>query len=127
MSKHQYAINDLHDINQHLVVKTRTICPAGPITGWQQRRTKDRKKPAMYKVIMLNDDYTPMEFVVMVLPAFFPEVAGRCNTDHASCASARCWCLWCLYTLKSAEMKATQVMELARKNQHPLQLQIEKE
>lgn len=84
------------------------------------------QKPAMYKVVMLNDDYTPMEFVVMVLQEFF-----RKSRDEATQimlhVHQRGVGVCGVYTYEVAETKATQVMELARKNQHPLQLQIEKE
>ena len=84
------------------------------------------KKPSMYKVVMLNDDYTPMEFVVMVLQRFFrksQEEATKIMLHVHQRGVGICG----VYTLEVAETKATQVMDLARKNQHPLQMQIEKE
>lgn len=84
------------------------------------------KKPAMYKVIILNDDYTPMEFVVFILQHFF-----RMNQEEATQVMLhvhqRGVGVCGVYTYEVAETKATQVMEMARKNQHPLQLQLEKE
>ena len=54
----------------------------GPDTGLATKTRPKTKKPAMYKVIMLNDDYTPMEFVVMVLQHFF---RSRRKMQHRSC------------------------------------------
>ena len=58
-------------------------------------RTKT-KKPSMYKVLLLNDDYTPMEFVVYVLQRFFQE-RGRINPHNAACASKRRRHMWRIY------------------------------
>jgi ATP-dependent Clp protease adaptor protein ClpS len=84
------------------------------------------KKPAMYKVLMLNDDYTPMEFVVHVLERFFQK-----NRDEASRimlhVHRRGVGVCGVFTYEVAETKVTQVMDLARQNQHPLQCTIEKE
>lgn len=84
------------------------------------------KKPAMYKVLMLNDDYTPMEFVVHVLERFFQK-----NRDEATRimlhVHRRGVGVCGVFTYEVAETKVTQVMDLARQNQHPLQCTIEKE
>ena len=87
--------------------------------------TKTRK-PAMYKVLMLNDDYTPMEFVVHVLERFFQktrEEATRIMLHVHRRGVGVCG----VFTYEVAETKVTQVMDLARQNQHPLQCTIEKE
>ena len=84
------------------------------------------RKPAMYKVLMLNDDYTPMEFVVHVLERFFQksrEEATRIMLHVHRRGVGVCG----VYTYEVAETKVTQVMDLARQNQHPLQCTIEKE
>ena len=84
------------------------------------------KKPSMYKVIMLNDDYTPMEFVVYVLQRFF----GMSNSQATAImlnVHQRGVGVCGIYSYEDAEAKATQVMDYARQNEHPLQLQIEKE
>ena len=84
------------------------------------------KKPSMYKVLMLNDDYTPMEFVVHVLERFFQksrEEATRIMLHVHRRGVGVCG----VYTYEVAETKVTQVMDLARQNQHPLQCTIEKE
>jgi len=84
------------------------------------------KKPSMYKVLMLNDDYTPMEFVVHVLQRFFAlgnEEATRIMLHVHQRGVGMCG----VYTYEVAETKANQVMELARQHQHPLQCTIEKD
>ena len=75
------------------------------------------KKPSMYKVIMLNDDFTPMEFVVYVLQA----TAIMLNVHQRGVGVCG------VFSYEVAEAKVTQVMDYARQNEHPLQLQIEKE
>lgn len=84
------------------------------------------KRPPLYKVIMLNDDFTPMEFVVHVLQSYFrksEEEATQIMLHVHQRGVGVCG----VYTYEVAETKASQVMDLARKNQHPLQLQLEKE
>jgi len=98
----------------------------GPATGLATKAKPKTKKPAMYKVIMLNDDYTPMEFVVLVLQEFFRKSQEEA-TNIMLHVHQRGVGVCGVYTYEVAETKATQVMELARKNQHPLQLQLEKE
>ena len=84
------------------------------------------KKPSMYKVIMLNDDYTPMEFVVYVLQRFF-SLSGDQATAIMLNVHQRGVGVCGVYSFEVAEAKATQVMDYARQNEHPLQLQIEKD
>ena len=82
------------------------------------------KKPAMWKVIMLNDDYTPMEFVVEVLQVFFGmngEKATQIMLAVHQTGKATCG----IYTKDVAETKSTQVNEYAQENQHPLVSDIE--
>jgi len=84
------------------------------------------KRPPLYKVIMLNDDFTPMEFVVHVLQSYFrksEEEATQIMLHVHQRGVGVCG----VYTYEVAETKASQVMDLAQKNQHPLQLQLEKE
>ena len=95
-------------------------------TGLVTRTKPKPKKPAMYKVLMLNDDYTPMEFVVQVLERFFAmanEDAVRVMLHVHQRGVGVCG----VYTYEVAETKVTQVMDFARKNQHPLQCTLEKE
>ncbi len=89
-------------------------------------RTKPKTaKPSLYKVLLLNDDYTPMEFVVDVLRHFFNK-----NSDDALTIMLHvhqkgvgvCG----IYTFEVAETKVTQVMDFARKHGHPLQCTLEK-
>ena len=88
-------------------------------------RTKTQK-PSMYKVLLLNDDYTPMEFVVHVLEAFFNktgEDAYRIMLHVHQKGVGVCG----VYTYEVAETKVTQVMDYARQNNHPLQCTLEKD
>jgi ATP-dependent Clp protease adaptor protein ClpS len=97
-----------------------------PATGVVVKSRPATKKPAMYKVLMLNDDYTPMEFVVHVLERFFQktrEEATRIMLHVHRRGVGVCG----VYTYEVAETKVTQVMDLARQNQHPLQCTIEKD
>jgi ATP-dependent Clp protease adaptor protein ClpS len=84
------------------------------------------KKPSMYKVLMLNDDYTPMEFVVDVLQHVFQktrEEATQIMLHVHQKGVGVCG----VYTYEVAETKVTQTVDYARKNQHPLQCTLEKE
>ncbi len=84
------------------------------------------KKPSMYKVLMLNDDYTPMEFVVDVLQHIFQknrEEATQIMLHVHQKGVGICG----VYTYEIAETKVTQTVDYARKNQHPLQCTLEKE
>lgn len=82
--------------------------------------------PKMYKVMLLNDDFTPMEFVVLVLRRFFAkseEEATKVMLDvHKKGAG-----LAGVYTLEMAEMKVMQVNQYSRQNQHPLKCTLEQE
>ena len=83
------------------------------------------KKPSMYKVLMLNDDYTPMEFVVLVLQRYFTmdlEDATRVMLQVHQQGVAVCG----VFTYEVAETKVSQVIDFARENQHPLQCTLEK-
>ena len=89
-------------------------------------KTKPKtKKPSQYKVLMLNDDYTPMEFVVHVLKRFF-----SMDTDQATQVMLhvhqRGVGVCGIFSYEVAETKVNQVMDFARQNQHPLQCTLEK-
>lgn len=89
-------------------------------------RTKPQvKRPSLYRVLLLNDDYTPMEFVVHVLEHFFAknrEEATQVMLHVHQHGVGECG----VYTYEVAETKVTQVMDFARKHQHPLQCVMEK-
>lgn len=97
----------------------------GSDTGLLTRTKPKTKKPSMYKVIMLNDDYTPMEFVVHVLQSYF-----KMNIEEATeimlHVHQRGVGICGVFTYEIAETKVTQVMDLARREQHPLQCALEK-
>jgi ATP-dependent Clp protease adaptor protein ClpS len=83
------------------------------------------KKPSQYKVLLLNDDYTPMEFVVIVLKRFFRmdmEEATRVMLHVHQRGVGVCG----IFPYEVAETKVNQVMDFARQNQHPLQCTLEK-
>jgi ATP-dependent Clp protease adaptor protein ClpS len=87
-------------------------------------RTKT-KKPSLYRVLLLNDDYTPMEFVIHVLERFFQkdrEAATRIMLHVHNHGVGECG----VYTFEVAETKVSQVMDFARQQQHPLQCVMEK-
>ena len=98
----------------------------GPGTGVIVQAKPKTKKPSMYKVLMLNDDYTPMEFVVDVLQNIFQktrEEATKIMLHVHQKGVGVCG----VYTYEVAETKVTQTVDYARKNQHPLQCTLEKE
>ena len=98
----------------------------GPSTGVVVRARPKTRKPAMYKVLMLNDDYTPMEFVVHILERFFSK--NRHEAERIMMhVHQRGVGLCGVYTYEVAETKVTQVMDFARQHQHPLQCTLEKE
>ncbi len=84
------------------------------------------KKPALYKVLMLNDDYTPMEFVVHTLQRFF-KMSAEQATQVMLHVHQRGVGVCGIFTYEVAETKVNQVLEFARKHQHPLQCTMEKE
>ena len=89
------------------------------------RTRAQTKRPSMYRVLLLNDDYTPMEFVIAILQAFFnknPEEATQIMLHVHNNGVGECG----VYTYEIAETKVAQVMDHARKNQHPLQCIMEK-
>ena len=95
-------------------------------TGVAVRTRTKTKKPSMYKVLMLNDDYTPMEFVVHVLERFFSKTRDEATRIMLH-VHQRGVGICGVYTYEVAETKVTQVMDLARRHQHPLQCTLEKE
>ena len=98
----------------------------GSDTGVTVRTKPATKKPAMYKVLMLNDDYTPMEFVVHVLEAHFRKTREEA-TQVMLHVHQRGIGICGVYTYEVAETKVTEVVEFARRNEHPLQLTLEKD
>lgn len=98
----------------------------GNQTGLLTATRPKTARPAMYRVLLLNDDYTPMEFVIHVLERFFHK-----NRDEATQIMLHvhqkgigvCG----VFTYEVAETKVTQVVDFARRHQHPLQCTMEKE
>lgn len=98
----------------------------GTASGVAVQTRAKTKRPSMYKVLMLNDDYTPMEFVVHVLERFFSK--SREEATQVMLHVHRRGVGVCgVYTYEVAETKVNQVTEFARRNQHPLRCTLEKE
>ena len=97
----------------------------GDVSLATKTRTRTQRPP-LYKVLLLNDDYTPMEFVVHVLERFF-------GLNHAQSVEIMLTvhkkgvAVVGVFAYEIAETKVTQVMDFARQNQHPLQCTMEKE
>jgi ATP-dependent Clp protease adaptor protein ClpS len=109
----------------HTLMADRKEGDEGTGLGVATRTRTRTKKPTPYKVLMLNDDYTPMEFVVLCLQRFF-----RMSMDDATRVMLHvhqkgvgvCG----VFSYEVAETKVTQVMDFARENQHPLQCTLDK-
>ncbi len=84
------------------------------------------KRPSMYKVLLLNDDYTPMDFVVAILQKFFGKTTQEA-TDIMMHVHRRGVGVCGIFTYEVAETKVAQVMDYARANEQPLQCTMEKE
>ena len=98
---------------------------SGPGTAVITKTRPQTKRPNLYRVLLLNDDYTPMEFVVHVLERFFNkdhDAAHRIMMHVHQHGIGECG----IFTYEVAETKVTQVMDFARKHQHPLQCIMEK-
>ena len=84
------------------------------------------KKPPLYKVLLLNDDFTPMDFVVHVLEKFFA-IGHEKAVQIMLTVHKKGIAVVGVYSHDIAETKVTQVMDYSRRNQHPLQCTMEKE
>ncbi len=105
--------------------QNRSGTPSGPTTSVITKVKPKTKRPNLYRVLILNDDYTPMEFVVLVLEKFFQkdvEAATKIMLHVHHHGIGECG----VFTYEIAETKVTQVMDFARKHQHPLQCVMEK-
>ena len=111
-----FSSSDKRDKNAGDQTDTSVITRSKPKTA----------KPSLYKVLILNDDFTPMEFVVHILQKFFNkslEEATQIMLHVHQNGVGICG----VYTFEIAETKVTQVIDLARKYQHPLQCTMEKD
>src|SRR3569833_2518063 len=105
--------------------ENRNTGTGGPSTSVITKVKPKTKRPNLYRVLILNDDYTPMEFVVHVLEKFFQKDAEASaeimlHVHHHGIGECG------VFTYEIAETKVTQVMDFARKHQHPLQCVMEK-
>jgi ATP-dependent Clp protease adaptor protein ClpS len=95
-------------------------------TGIVTKTRPKTKRPNLYKVLLLNDDYTPMEFVVVVLERFFNK--NRTEAEKVMWHVHQKGVGVCgVFTYEVAETKVAQVMDFSRQHQHPLQCRMEKE
>jgi ATP-dependent Clp protease adaptor protein ClpS len=98
----------------------------GTETGTITKTRTKTKRPSLYRVLLLNDDYTPMEFVVLVLQDVFNK--SRAEAEQIMWHVHQKGVGECgVYPFEVAETKVTRVMDTARKNQHPLQCVMEKQ
>ena len=98
----------------------------GTQTGTATKVRPKTKRPSLYRVLLLNDDYTPMEFVIAVLQEVFaksPEDAFQIMMHVHKSGVGECG----VYPFEVAETKVMRVMDAAQKNQHPLQCVMEKQ
>jgi ATP-dependent Clp protease adaptor protein ClpS len=105
--------------------ENRNTGTGGPSTSVITKVKPKTKRPNLYRVLILNDDYTPMEFVVHVLEKFVQkdaEAATKIMLHVHHHGFGECG----VFTYEIAETKVTQVMDFARKHQHPLQCVMEK-
>ena len=90
-------------------------------------KTKPKtKRPPLYKVLLINDDYTPMEFVIMILERFFGLTHAQAF-DIMITVHKKGLAVVGVFSYEVAETKVAQVMDCARQHQHPLQCTMEKE
>ncbi len=102
------------------------VVDGGSQTGVVTKTAPKTKKPPLYKVLLLNDDFTPMEFVVYVLERFFHKNRQEATTIMLH-VHRRGVGICGIFTYEVAETKVNQVVDYARQNQHPLQCTMEKE
>ena len=94
-------------------------------TGIATKSKPKTRQPSMYKVLLLNDDYTPMEFVIHILEGIFhksSEEATRITLHVHQRGVGVCG----VFTYEVAETKVTQVIDFARRHEHPVQCTMEK-
>lgn len=97
--------------------------PGGQVVTEAQPKLK---RPNLYKVLLLNDDFTPMDFVVLILENIFHKSRDEA-IDIMLRVHHRGVGICGVYTFEVAESKVAQVTEIARRNEHPLQCTMEKE
>ena len=95
-------------------------------TGVVVQTRPKTKRPPLYKVLLLNDDFTPMEFVVIVLERFFGLNHAQ-SFDLMLTVHKKGLAVVGVFSFEVAETKVTQVMDFAQRHEHPLQCTLEKE
>ncbi|AAN30090.1 ATP-dependent Clp protease adapter protein clpS [Brucella abortus str. 2308 A] len=124
---YEWASSDRFMRRINTIMQGKTNGGNGPESGTVvvTRTQPKTRKPSLYRVLLLNDDYTPMEFVVHVLQRFFQknlDDATRIMLHVHNHGVGECG----VFTYEVAETKVSQVMDFARQNQHPLQCVMEK-
>jgi ATP-dependent Clp protease adaptor protein ClpS len=97
----------------------------GPAIGVVTKRKAKTQKPSLYRVLLLNDDFTPMEFVIDVLERFFQKSQDEA-TKIMLHVHQRGVGVCGVFTYEIAETKVNQVVDFARRSEHPLQCTMEK-
>lgn len=95
-------------------------------TGVITKTRPKTERPPLYKVMLLNDDYTPMEFVIVVLERFFG-ISHQQAVEIMLTVHRKGVAVVGVFSYEIAETKVTQVMDFSRRNQHPLQCTMERE
>ena len=126
LKRHPKSLHCVHGKQQGIMSRAQKLSPHDPETGLIVKSKPKTKKPSMYRVVLLNDDYTPMDFVVYVLESIFGK--NREEATQIMLHVHRKGIGLCgIYPYDVAETKSSQVIALARRNQHPLQCVLEKE
>ena len=115
----------MHLIERHIVAQKNQDDSDGNGTAIVTRTKTKLKKPSLYRVLLLNDDFTPMHFVIHVLQRFFAmneEQATQITLHVHNKGVGECG----VFTYEVAETKVIKVMNFARDSQHPLQCVMEK-
>ncbi|MBE04135.1 MAG: ATP-dependent Clp protease adapter ClpS [Gammaproteobacteria bacterium] len=96
------------------------------VSGVITKTRSETKKPSMYKVLLLNDDFTPMEFVILVLQRFF-SMSNQKASEVMLHVHRRGVGVCGVFTFEVAETKMNQVINFSKRNEHPLQCTMEKD
>lgn len=113
-------------IHSSLHMMAETDKPGDGETGVLTETKPKTQRPPLYKVLLLNDDYTPMEFVVHVLERFFGMSHAQ-SFELMLTVHKKGLAVVGVFSFEVAETKVAQVMDFARRHQHPLQCTMEKE
>jgi ATP-dependent Clp protease adaptor protein ClpS len=126
MRDHRHRRERRNAVDSHMSDRSQHGNSGQSTTGVATKSRSKTKRPSLYKVLILNDDYTPMEFVVHILERFFNK--ARDEAVQIMLHVHRHGVGICgVFTYEVAETKVAQVIEFSRRHQHPLQCTMEKE